>query len=61
MARPVGTKATKDNSRKLHANREEWTKGKKLGRPRQAWVWDVKPTMAGDVIMERGRGHWTKA
>ena len=40
MTRPAGTKATKDNSRKLHANREEWMAGKKLGRSKQAWVWE---------------------
>jgi hypothetical protein len=36
MARPAGVTAkTKDNSKKLHRNREEWQKAKKLGRPAQ--------------------------
>jgi hypothetical protein len=36
MAMPVGIqRKTKDNSKKLHRNREDWQKGKKLGRPAQ--------------------------
>ena len=36
MARPAGVVAkTKDNSKKKHREREEWLKGKRLGRPAQ--------------------------
>jgi hypothetical protein len=36
MAMPVGIqRKTKDNSKKLHRNREDWQKGKRLGRPAQ--------------------------
>lgn len=62
MARPVGVAIkTKDNSRKKHRENEEFQKGKKLGRPKQVWVWDD--------IGRRGAfaypnvdpvGHWEK-
>ena len=43
MAKPAGVLTkTKDNSKKLHRNREEWMKGKKIGRPKQVFV-DTTP------------------
>ena len=40
--------------------REEFNKGKKIGRkkPAQVWVWDV-PTMTNGVMQQIG--HWEKA
>lgn len=40
MARPVGVvgRVTKDNSGKHPHEREEWQKGKKIGRPKQEWI-----------------------
>jgi hypothetical protein len=56
MARPAGVaKATKDNSNKHPHIREEFTKGKKLGRPKQRWVSAV--WYAGTL---RELGHWEK-
>ena len=57
MSRPIGTKVTKDNSRKLYSNRKDWMAGKKLGRPKQAWVWEEPMVMPAG---EQPTGHWTK-
>lgn len=58
MAKPEGiTKKTKDNSRKHPHMREEWMAGKKLGRPKQIWVWDATPM---EEIGETDIGHWEK-
>jgi hypothetical protein len=39
MTRPAGVTAkTKDNSKKKFREREEWQKGKKIGRPKQKYV-----------------------
>jgi hypothetical protein len=63
MAMPVGiTRKTKDNSKKLHRNREGWMDGKKLGRKKQVWVWDVEPLFVeendGGITHYTGSGHW---
>lgn len=58
MARPAGVTAkTKDNSKKLHRNREEWQKGKRIGRPKQAWVFDEPLAVAAG---EQPTGHWER-
>jgi len=61
MARPEGiVKRTKDNDHKHPQQREEWMKGKKIGRPKQVWVWDKEPiTLYGTKF--KGQGHWEKA
>lgn len=39
MGKPEGiVKRTKDNSRKRPQVREDWMKGKKIGRTKQVWV-----------------------
>jgi hypothetical protein len=39
MAKPAGVaRATKDNSKKHPQQRDEWMKGKKIGRKKQVWV-----------------------
>ena len=54
MARPDGlTQKTKDNSRKLHRNHEEWMVGKKIGRQKQVWV--------PPVAVSKTIGHWEKS
>jgi hypothetical protein len=56
MAKPEGiVKRTKDNSRKQPYQREQWMLGKKLGRPKQRWVYDNGTHWAGV-----GSGHWEK-
>ena len=64
MSKPVGViTKTKDNSRKLHANREQWMLGKKLGRPLQQWIWDIARVTTGegvDSVTLPGTGHWEK-
>jgi hypothetical protein len=61
MSKPVGViTKTKDNSRKLHANREEWMVAKKLGRGKQTWIWDIEPTIEDGVCTVGGIGHWEK-
>ena len=64
MSKPVGViTKTKDNSRKLHANREEWMVAKKLGREKQTWIWDIPPVVTvihDETITEAGLGHWEK-
>jgi len=43
MARPAGvTVKTKDNSKKKHREREEWQKGKRIGRPAQQYNAETK-------------------
>ena len=45
---PAGiTRKTKDNSKKLHRNREEWMRGKRIGRPKQ--VFDAETKTWGKV------------
>jgi len=40
MARPVGlTLKRKNNDHKKYRENAEWQAGKKLGRPKQVWVW----------------------
>lgn len=57
MSAPVGiVKKTKDNSKKLYRNNEEWMKGKKIGRPKQRWV--VGPDTFIDGTFTEG--HWEK-
>ena len=59
MTAPAGIiKKTKDNSNKKYRENSEWQKGKRLGRPKQVWVYDE---------LERGAsatsdtpGHWEK-
>jgi len=57
MARPMGVaRATKDNSNKHPRQREEFTEGKKIGRPKQVWV-------PGGFVEHTGQpfdGHWEK-
>jgi hypothetical protein len=56
MARPEGLKSKlKDNSKKLHRNRAEWMAGKKLGRPKQVFVYNNGHGWAG-----LDSGHWEK-
>lgn len=55
MSRPIGTKVTKDNSRKLPQNHEEWMAGKKIGRPKQRYVYNNGVGWSGI-----GEGHWEK-
>jgi hypothetical protein len=62
MARPVGVTArVKDNSRKKFKEHDEWMEGKKIGRPKQRWVWDVEPyELNPDTTDMGGCGHWEK-
>jgi hypothetical protein len=58
MAKPVGLKTTlKDNSKKLYRNHTEWMKGKRLGRPKQQWVFEEPMAVAAG---EQPSGHWEK-
>lgn len=57
MAKPVVGRASKDNSRKHPMQREDWMKGKKIGRTKQVWVWDTS-TMTLGVLQQTG--HWEK-
>lgn len=57
MGRPAGVeRATKNNDNKHPHVREEWMKGKRIGRPKQAWV-------PGGFVEHTGQpfdGHWEK-
>jgi hypothetical protein len=58
MAKPAGLQSKlKDNSKKNYRSREEWTTGKKVGRKKQEWVFDVPVTVAAG---EKPTGHWEK-
>jgi hypothetical protein len=58
MTKPAGVVAkTKDNSRKKYREREDWLKGKKVGRVKQVWVWE-EPLAA--PTGEQPTGHWEK-
>ena len=59
MAKPVGIVGKKDHTRKLHANREQWMLGKKLGREKQTWIWTLEPVMA-EALGISPQGHWEK-
>lgn len=39
-------------------SREDWVAGKKIGRPKQIWVWDREPATTVDGLP--GIGHWEK-
>jgi len=42
--------------------REEFNEGKKIGRPKQVWVWDVEPCDDGvSKYNGPGIGHWERA
>jgi hypothetical protein len=50
MAKPVGVERKRKNNDNKHAHvREEWTKGKKIGRPKQVWV---ESTISGGPVPE---------
>jgi hypothetical protein len=54
--KPEGiSKKTKDNSNKRPYEREQWMKAKKLGRPKQVYVYDNGYGWSGE-----GQGHWEK-
>jgi hypothetical protein len=58
MARPVGlTLKRKNNDNKKYRENAEWQAGKKLGRPKQVWVWDEPMAVAAGIQPE---GHWEK-
>ena len=44
----------KINPTKNHRAWQEWMAGKKIGRRKQMWVWDVTPGV------DAGVGHWEK-
>lgn len=53
--RPAGVgRTTKDNSQKHPMQRDEWMEAKKIGRPKQRWVWD------GPIELGWTTGHWEK-
>lgn len=71
MGRPAGVeRATKNNDNKHPHVREEFTKGKKIGRKKQVWVWDdpkgvivsTGTVEGGDLGRGTGTrvGHWEK-
>ena len=41
---------------------EEFQKDKKLGRPKQCWVWDeeIINMKAVDIVDGKRKGHWEK-
>ena len=52
MPKPIGiVTKRKNNDNKHYRDNEEWQKGKKLGRPKQQWVWDDTYQVTG---------HWEK-
>jgi hypothetical protein len=59
MGRPEGVikSKVKDNSKKHPHMREEFTQGKKIGRPKQTWVWD-EPVREEET--DDRKGHWEK-
>lgn len=58
MTAPAGIiRKTKDNSRKKYREAKEWAEGKKIGRPKQVWVFDEPLTAASG---EQPSGHWEK-
>lgn len=60
--RPAGiARATKDNSGKHPQQAEEFREGKKIGRPKQRWIWDIEPTdTLHPEFVAGGIGHWEK-
>lgn len=56
MARPAGVaKVTKNNDNKHPREREEFTAGKRIGRPKQRWIHAV---WHGSTLVSLG--HWEK-
>jgi hypothetical protein len=76
MTKPAGVaRATKDNSKKHPQQRDEWMRGKKIGRRKQVWVEEFVSTSAPagaevrSVDLSQGSlghgtgiisGHWEK-
>lgn len=67
MAKPAGLQSKlKDNSKKKYREQKEWSEGKRVGRKKQVWVWDVEPLVVlpreggESVIPNTGVGHWEK-
>jgi hypothetical protein len=50
----------KQNYNKNFVARKEWMEGKKFGRPKQIWVWDVEPNHSCEGHEVEGVGHWEK-
>ena len=56
----------KINPVKNYAGAKDFAEGKRVGRPKQQWVWDVEPLIVtahdGTVqtIPNTGSGHWEK-
>lgn len=49
----------KINPTKNHRAHEEWTLGKKLGRRKQQWVWDLD-LKSDTPLPDQQEGHWEK-
>lgn len=49
----------KSQKTKNYQAHEEWMVAKKIGRPKQVWIWDVAPSTRGDSF-DPGFGHWEK-
>jgi hypothetical protein len=53
----------KINPVKNYVAAKDFAAGKRVGRPRQIWVWDVEPLVTAShpvQIIEPGKGHWEK-
>lgn len=64
MTRPAGVGRALKNNEKHPQQRDEWNEGKRIGRKKQAWVWDDPkgPFKVGEVTdgggdLGRGTGH----
>lgn len=56
--RPAGVaRATKNNDNKHPRQADEFREGKRLGRPKQVWVFDEPLAVAPG---EQPTGHWEK-
>jgi hypothetical protein len=51
----------KINPAKNAGSARDFEAGKRIGRPKQVWVWDVEPKPNSPIIREvKGLGHWEK-
>jgi hypothetical protein len=53
----------KINPAKNDGSARDFAAGKKIGRPKQVWIWDVQPCVTAShpvQVIDAGKGHWEK-
>jgi hypothetical protein len=59
----MSRRGKKINPAKNEASARDFAAGKKIGRPKQRWMWDIEPLVTAShpvQIIHPGNGHWEK-